>query len=157
MIVSKLDVDYPIYGYPKAIEKALAYLTSHDFTKWEGGRYEIDGDLMYANVDIVSTKSYEETKIEGHNNYIDVQYIVDGTEHMGVLHHNPKYPPVESYPERDAYYYDPALQDECMLHMKAGDFAVFYPSDLHRTLIAPEEPQTIRKVIVKVHTSLLRK
>ena len=46
----------------------------------EIGKYMIDGDRVYANVQQYVTKSYDEAKYEAHDHYIDVQCIVSGEE-----------------------------------------------------------------------------
>ena len=85
MIYQNIAIDYKQFHYPKAVERALEFLKAHDFTTFVGGRYPIEGDLMYANVDIVNTRIYEETKIEGHKDYMDVQFLVTGEEQMEIL------------------------------------------------------------------------
>ena len=42
------------------------------------------------------------------------------------------------------------------IHCPEGDYTVFFPSDIHRPLLAVDDkPIKIRKVVVKVHVSLL--
>ena len=64
--------------------------------------------------------------------------------------------PVESYPERDCYFYSNEAVDEGQIHCPEGDYTVFFPADVHRPLLAVNDtPIKIRKVVVKVHVSLL--
>lgn len=155
MIYSSLHIDYTQFHYPKAIQRALAFLQSHDFTTFAGGRYDIEGDLMYANVDIVSTKDRDHTKIEGHKDYMDVQFLVSGEECMEVLCLDSIPEPIESYTDKDCYFYHPDLKGTVQLSVREQDYCIFYPGELHRTLIAPKSPKEIRKVVVKIHKSLL--
>lgn len=155
MIFSTLHIDYKGFDYPKVIEQALAYLQAHDFTTFKPGSYDLIGRKMYANVDVVMTKPYEETKVEGHKDYIDVQCLIVGEERMEYLRNCGNYEPVEAYDDKDVYFYDPTLGGEAALTVKPLDYAIFYPGDLHRTLIAPAEGMEIRKVIVKIHRDLL--
>lgn len=154
MIHGQIHLDKQQFYYPKAIQKALEFLGAHDFSTWEPGSYEIDGRKMYANVDVVMTKAYEEAKVEGHKDYMDVQYVVYGDEIMA-WHNDGHEEPIEAYPDKDVYFYNPKLTDNGQVYMHSGDYAIFYPTELHRTLIAPGEVQEIRKVIVKIHKSLL--
>nr|WP_252894211.1 YhcH/YjgK/YiaL family protein [Veillonella denticariosi] len=111
---------------------------------------------MYANVDDVKTKLFEETKPESHKNYVDIQFMVCGEEHMGFFVDRGKVKPVESYPDRDCYFYPNEAVDEGMIHCPEGYYTVFFPSDIHRPLLAVnDKPIDIRKVVVKVHVSLL--
>ena len=156
MIYQSIAIDYKQFHYPKAVERALAFLNFHDFTTFTGGRYPIEGDLMYANVDIVDTRVYEETKIEGHKDYMDVQLLVIGEEQMEVLIRQTAPDVVEAYDDKDCYFYDPTQGGTVTITVRPGDYCIFYPGELHRTLIAPHEVQQIRKVVVKIHKSLLR-
>ena len=146
MIYQSIVIDYKQFHYPKAVERALEFLKAHDFTTFAGGRYPIEGDLMYANVDIVDTRVYEETKIEGHKDYMDVQFLVTGEEQMEILI-------CQTFPDVVE-----AIQGGTVkIDVRPGDYCIFYPGELHRTLIAPNEVQEIRKVVVKIHKSLLTK
>ncbi len=155
MIYQSIAVDYKRFHYPKAVERALEFLRSHDFMSFTGGRYPIEGDLMYANVDIVNTRVYEKTKIEGHKDYMDVQFLVSGEEQMEVLVRQTHPEMVEAYDDKDCYFYDPTQGGTVKIDVRPGDYCIFYPGELHRTLIAPREVQQIRKVVVKIHKSLL--
>ena len=155
MIYQNIAIDYTQFRYPKAVERALGFLKSHDFTTFAGGRYPIEGDLMYANVDIVNTRVYEETKIEGHKDYMDVQFLVVGEEQMEILIRQTFPDVVEAYDDKDCYFYDPTQGGTIKIDVRPGDYCIFYPGELHRTLIAPNEVQEIRKVVVKIHKSLL--
>ena len=155
VIYQSIAIDYKQFCYPKAVERALDFLKAHDFTTFEGGRYPIEGDLMYANVDIVNTRVYEETKIEGHKDYMDVQFLVDGEEQMEILIRQTFPDVVEAYDDKDCYFYDPMQGGTVKIDVRPGDYCIFYPGELHRTLIALNEVQEIRKVVVKIHKSLL--
>ena len=64
--------------------------------------------------------------------------------------------PVESYPDRDCYFYPNEAVDEGHIHCPEGYYTVFFPSDIHRPLLAVnDKPIKIRKVVVKVHVDLL--
>lgn len=67
------------------LQKALKYLAATDFTKVPNGRYELDGDRMYANVDTYTTGDSSKKKPEAHNKYIDVQFLGKGTEKFILL------------------------------------------------------------------------
>ena len=139
MFFSSITADYTKMGYPKAIVRALDFLKNTDLKALPGGRHAIEGDMMYANVDDVETKLFETTKPESHRNYVDIQFM-----------------PVESYPDRDCYFYPNEAVDEGHIHCPEGYYTVFFPSDIHRPLLAVnDKPIKIRKVVVKVHVDLL--
>ena len=111
---------------------------------------------MYANVDDVETKLFETTKPESHKNYVDIQFMVSGEENMGFFVDHGRVQPIESYPERDCYFYPNESVDEGTIYCPEGYYTVFFSSDIHRPLLAVnDKPISIRKVVVKVHVSLL--
>lgn len=156
MFFSNISTDYTKMGYPKAIVRALDFLAHTDLKALPGGRHPIEGELMYANVDDVETKLLASTKPESHKEYVDIQFMVNGEENMGFFVDRGLVKPVESYPERDCYFYPNESKDEGLIHCPEGYYTVFFPSDIHRPLLAVNDtPIRIRKVVVKVHVSLL--
>ena len=136
MFFSSITADYTKMGYPKAIVRALDFLKNTDLKALPGGRHAIEGDIMY--------------------NYVDIQLMVSGEENMGFFVDKGLVKPVESYPDRDCYFYPNEAVDEGQIHCPEGYYTVFFPSDVHRPLLAVnDKPIKIRKVVVKVHVSLL--
>ena len=56
--------------------------------------------------------------------------------------------------ERDLLFYI-GMENESTLTMVPGSFAVFFPTDVHRPGCVVDQPEAIRKVVVKVRASLL--
>lgn len=156
MFFSSIHADYTRMGYPAAIIRALDFLKNTDLQALPGGRHAIEGDMMYVNVDDVETRLFETTKPESHKNYVDIQFMVSGEENMGFFVDHGRVQPIESYPERDCYFYPNESVDEGTIYCPEGYYTVFFPSDIHRPLLAVnDKPISIRKVVVKVHVSLL--
>ena len=66
-------------------EKAFEYLISTDFEKIKPGKYQIDGEHIYAmvvNEDAVAMLD-STSEFECHNTYIDIQYVFGGVETVG--------------------------------------------------------------------------
>lgn len=156
MFFSSIHADYTRMGYPAAIIRALDFLKNTDLQALPGGRHAIEGDMMYVNVDDVETKLFETTKPESHKNYVDIQFMVSGEENMGFFVDHGRVQPIEFYPERDCYFYPNESVDEGTIYCPEGYYTVFFPSDIHRPLLAVnDKPIKIRKVVVKVHVDLL--
>ena len=62
---------------------ALKFLSETDFSKIELGRYELDGDNIFYMVQSYDTDP-DKTISEAHKKYIDIQYMVEGEEIIGV-------------------------------------------------------------------------
>lgn len=138
--------------YPKAIQFALDYLKNTDFDAMEAGVYELKGRDIYVQVLDLETKEKSAYQPEVHRNYLDVQYLHKGVELMAAsidLGNNPI--AVEYNSERDIQFYV-SVQNENEFRCEAGNFAVFFPEDTHRTAIFAGEAK-IRKVVVKIKMS----
>ncbi|NOU96429.1 DUF386 family protein [Paenibacillus sp. LMG 31456] len=117
------------------------------------GRIEINGDKMYASIMEFDAKPMEEQLAEKHELYIDVHYLIEGEETIGwsSLREDTKASkPYDS--EQDYALYEPS-QDETLLHLKPGMFAVFFPNDIHRPGMG--QSTRIKKAVVKIHVGLL--
>ena len=87
---------YRNLGIEGRYAKAVDWLKSQDLASLENGKYEIDGKMVYANVMSYTTIPWEEAKFEAHENYTDIQYIIEGQETM-------TYAPVEDLTVKTPY------------------------------------------------------
>ena len=83
MIIDQLKNASLYFEMSKKIETALAYLLDTDLPNIKPGRYEIDGSNIYALMQNYETKPKENGFWEAHRHYIDIQYIIKGTELIG--------------------------------------------------------------------------
>lgn len=129
------------------IQTALEYLAKTDFSTMTPGRYDLEGNTVYALVQQYITKPMEQGLWEAHRRYIDVQYVAEGVESMG-------YVSIGNLKVTQAY----APKDDCELFAgtgdfvtaRAGTFVIFFPEDAHMPCIASGTPAPVRKVVVKV-------
>lgn len=136
--------------YPKAINIALDYLSKTDFDNLEVGRYSIKGDSIYVQVLDLETKEKSQILPEVHRRYIDVQYLHSGVERIGVSPDLGDCQIAKDYDdERDILFYQ-KMENEVELIMRPGNFAVFFPEDIHRPACVDETSSKIRKVVVKI-------
>ncbi|HHQ6625572.1 TPA: YhcH/YjgK/YiaL family protein [Serratia fonticola] len=141
--------------YLPAIAKAVAYLQNTDFTILSAGRYEDPQTGYVVQVLDLHTQHKDELRPEVHRKNIDVQFLVSGTELIGVaadrgnnvIHQ-------ELLAQRDIIFYQD-VEDESWLTMQPGNFAVFYPQDVHRPACINQTSCDIRKVVVKIPITLL--
>jgi YhcH/YjgK/YiaL family protein len=134
-------------GLNEKFTKAFNYLRETDFFALDKGKYEVDGDSIFAIVNEFETQDRSECKLEAHKKHIDIQYIVKGTELFGYTP-NTGQKPVEDYDEvKDVAFYKDNVS---YLRLEAGMFIIFYPSDLHQPEVREFEPVTVKKVVVKI-------
>lgn len=129
------------------VKKCLAYALEHDLQSFEKGRYEIEGDDLYVNVVEYQTASVEERIWEAHKKYIDLHLMLCGQEQIDLSFiQNMK---LKEYVEKkDFLPMDGAKNCSVVLH--TGDFLVCDFSDGHRTGIAVEGKESIKKAIFKI-------
>ncbi|GAA3579220.1 YhcH/YjgK/YiaL family protein [Snuella lapsa] len=147
MIIDKLENATLYFGINDRIKKALNYIQQTDFKKLDLGKHNIDGDTIYALVYEYTTKHPDNSFLEAHRNYIDIQYIFEGIEQIGLTTlENQR--AVKTYNSADDY----ELFDETysLISLKKGLFAIFFPDDLHMPGIKMGNPSTVKKVVVKV-------
>lgn len=112
------------------------------------GRYDIDGDNVFALVQSYDTVPPADKKYESHRVYADIQYIVEGSE---VIYYAPTaglVPTMAYDATKDcSLYADPAAATP--LFMAAGRFAIFYAQDGHKPGCVHNMASRIKKVVVK--------
>lgn len=143
--------------YSKALAKGMAFLQSSNLLELEEGRYEIDGDKLFAMVSEPESEPKHDRKPEAHDRYIDIQYLAAGEgEIIGVSRRTPDSVPSEDYlGSRDIAFYSD-VKDETDVLLRPGMFAVFFPSDIHRPLCAVgDKGSKLKKVVVKIAVDLL--
>ncbi len=141
--------------YPKAIERAIDYIKSTNLNDIECGVYEIEGKKMIVQVFEDTTLPATQRRPESHKEHIDLQYLAYGNEQIGVTHNTNCYEIDEYIEARDLIFYK-EVQNETMIKMKPGNFAVFFPEDIHRPACMAEQSEKVRKVVIKIHLDLLK-
>ncbi len=126
---------------------ALKFLAETDFTKIDLGRYELDGDNIFYMVQSYDTDP-DKTISEGHKKYIDIQFMVEGEEIIGVADIDDEKELTEAKEENDVWFYNCKTEP---LTLSAGKYMVLYPNDLHCPGVATKgKAMNCRKVVVKV-------
>lgn len=137
-------------GLHDRFKKAFDFIRNTDLASKEAGRYEIDGENLFALVQEYDTVDFNDKFYESHKTYIDIQYIISGTEMMG---HGSKanLTVTDPYnPDKDVEKYQSARLSECRLD--SGFYAVFFPGDPHMPgcTIPGTESQAVKKLVLKI-------
>ncbi|ULL13526.1 DUF386 domain-containing protein [Paenibacillus sp. H1-7] len=141
--------------YPKAVNRGLEYIRSTDFSTLPLGKHEIEGDLMFALLQEASTRAWEEQRPESHRTYTDIQFLISGEEIIRVAPWSEDAKvSEEAFELKDIAFYE-QVGKESELVLSPGSFAVFYPGDIHRPCCRVNDNGTIKKVVIKIHKSLL--
>jgi YhcH/YjgK/YiaL family protein len=146
MIADKID-NAGLYGNLSGrLAKGLEVLKDPSLAQKDDGRYEIDGDDIFYMIQRYTTKKKSEARFEAHKRYIDIQAILSGEETIGCA-------PADELEVTEPYKPDvmflKAPERYTELHLPAGTFAVFHPSDAHMPCYHAA-PCEVTKAVVKV-------
>ena len=124
----------------------------HEITEY--GTFDLVGKKCYYTVAELNPKPFEETKLEGHHDYIDIQ-LTEGPVKWGVCpSDSPKLQVLEEYDSaKEAGFY---LSDDTVYYDQPADTPyvfVFFPKDLHNPSFAAdgaEYDKPLRKLVIKI-------
>jgi YhcH/YjgK/YiaL family protein len=139
------------FGNKEILSKALDFAVHFDRSQPDG-RYEIEGDKIYALVMTYSTKSAEELKFEAHKKYIDVQLLLDGQECLDITQDRKLDVEMAYSDEKDAALFKAPVVMSTVL-LEPGNFAILYPDDIHRPCRKVKDAKQVRKMVIKVRTN----
>lgn len=145
-----LHIDYYNYLSP-GIYWGLKYLKNTDFSTMENGKYEIKEGKVWAIVQDYNTKPESEGKYEAHRKFVDIQFIIEGEELIGVGNLDDCEAITEYDEEKDIIFLTP--KEGAKIELKkviAGEYMILMPKDAHMPSIAVESPSFIKKVVLKV-------
>jgi YhcH/YjgK/YiaL family protein len=147
MIIDKTDNIYKYTSLGEKFQKAFSFITDPELLFLEPGRYEIDGEEVYALINEYVTKDKSEGQLEAHKKYIDVQYVAKGEELIA-------YAPsdgqkiLSDYNEiKDVSFLEGG---KSFIKIEQGMFAVFFPDELHMPGIKTVNNKSVKKVVVKI-------
>ncbi|CAN7231921.1 YhcH/YjgK/YiaL family protein [Paenibacillus sp. LjRoot153] len=128
----------------------LDYLYTCSFDKIEDGVYPVGEDGTYLVVKTTATIPFSEALPERHQRYMDIHYILAGSETIGVARDCEKNQPVEVSPAIDDHTFFNAVEHEMVLTLYPGQYAIFLPLDVHRPWCKSNEADYVRKALLKV-------
>ena len=147
MIKDKLENSENYYSLSKNIRKGLEWLSSNDLINIENGKHIINGDSLYANVQEYETKS--DADYEAHKKYIDIQYIINGNEYIGVSNYDNCKTCKQYDPQKDIEFLT-LDEDDKYIELEEGEFMILFPNDAHKPSINPQKQTHVKKAVVKV-------
>jgi biofilm protein TabA len=137
----------------KGLERAFRFLEEEANTKLPEGRYEVDGDRVFAMVQKYTTRSGPLGRFEDHRKYVDVQYMVSGEELVYWTPTRGLEANTEYNEERDVIFYDRA-EKSSQIVLYPGYFCVVFPNDGHTPCRQVNGPCRVHKIVIKVSVNL---
>ena len=147
MVYDKIDNIETYKGLSEDIYEGLRFLQQAR-ADIENGVHPVTPRVK-AIVSEYETKPENENGYEAHRKFIDIQYLLKGTEKNCCL-------PIEKLKETkpykeetDAAFYEAAIPAR-ELTLGDGYFAIYYPHDGHMPCLKADEVEKVKKVVVKV-------
>ena len=146
MILDKLPNAPRYYTLHPLFEQAFRFLQESDLATLPLGQQAIVGRDLFAIISEGTGTTEKDAKLEVHRKYIDIQYVISGTDHMGWKDLAQCSEPSDPYnEERDAAFFPDRTNN--WFDVPAGSFTIFYPDDAHAAMVTEEN---VRKVVLKI-------
>jgi YhcH/YjgK/YiaL family protein len=146
--VNAMKMQEQIDRNPEVWKTMFGLLESTNFSGLDPGRYEGFGENLFYMVNQYVTKESESVKFEAHRKYIDLQYVTEGEEMMGVSGFEYA-TETESYiAENDIAFYTVSKAEYHTATPSA--FFVFFPEDLHQPGVMVRDPLAVKKIVFKI-------
>jgi biofilm protein TabA len=146
MIVDQLANARLYAGLSPRIAAALDYLCSQDLAALEVSAFAL-AEGLEVRVLRYDSRPHDRGVWEAHRHAIDLQYVVDGEEHV-------RYAPLS---ELEPGEYDAAKdflrlagEGGDLVTLGAGKFMLLWPTDGHMPCLAIGAPAAVKKVVIKI-------
>ncbi len=138
-----------VYHSLPGIAAAEDFLRRADPMTLAAGKYPLGGGVF---VNVNRYAPTEESKWEAHRNYIDLQYVVDGCETMCAALLDDAMDAGAYQSEKDIQFFGGAKDGRAVrMRFGAGDFALFFPGDVHMPGLRNEKTgDAVTKLVFKI-------
>lgn len=157
MIYGHISAKETEKAYAPRIREAIRYCRETDVSGMGESRFLLDGDRLIAQICDRVTEAKEKKLPEVHRRYAELQYMAEGRELMGYYPDKGDNEILEELlKEKDTIYYkENPDSEETMLLMTPGTYAIFFPEDVHRPFCMVEQPERVKKIVVKIDLDTL--
>ena len=149
MIIDSLTNASKYTGLHPLFAKAFEYINTTNLANIEVGKYEIADGLKAIFSDKPGMSAAASiAKFECHDKNIDIQVCIRGKETIGWKpRHNCTAPKGDYNTEKDVSFFNDV--PDMYFQLTNGQFAIFFPEDVHAPMIAGDD-NSIRKLVIKV-------
>ncbi len=147
MIIDTIQNASKYFSLHPSFKKAFEYINQTDLENAEG-TVEIEADNLKAIYSNKEGKTAEQalSKFECHNKNIDIQLCISGIETIGWKPRERCTQPKGEYSlEKDVLFYNDT--PDTFFQLQSGQFAIFYPEDVHAPMIGQG---LIKKLVIKI-------
>lgn len=145
MVFDKLENASIYYGLGPRFRQALEWLQGVNPDELEAGaKIDLSGNVFATCFDL-DTLPAQDSKLEAHRNYADIQCLLEGTERMGYALEGTMKAVSEYTP--DIQFFQGNWDT---LTLRPGNFYIVWPQDLHAPRVAAESVSRVKRLVIKV-------
>lgn len=132
-------------------DKAFLFLKENKLDTLTPGKYQIEGEDVYATVTEGPAKDFEKTAWESHRNYHDIHYVIKGKEKIGIAPVSSATVTKDYDSEKDILFYTAKGK----YYITDPDtFFIIFPQDAHRPGIKVEGFDEVKKIVIKIRKGI---
>ncbi len=149
MIIDTIQNASKYFSVHPLFEKAFEFINATDLINEPDGKSEISEGLkaIFSNKPGMPEQA-SVAKFECHNNFIDIQLCIKGIETIGWKPREKCTVENGGYnPDKDVQLYNE--QPDMYFRLTDGQFAIFFPEDVHAPMIG-DGVADIKKLVIKV-------
>ena len=146
MIIDRLDEARRYFPLHPLFPRAFEILGKPDLPTLQAGKHPIEGDRLYLVIALDEGAGTEWAVLEAHRKYIDIQFVIEGTDMIGwkpVRECTNVSQPYDASKDVELYGGSP----HSWTPVSGPGFAVYFPCDAHAPLGGTGR---LRKAIMKV-------
>ncbi|MCR5786889.1 MAG: YhcH/YjgK/YiaL family protein [Acholeplasmatales bacterium] len=149
MEINKLNNAYKYNYDTKYFKEAFNWLKNTNLKSLPVGKYEIDGDKVFAYVQEYNSLEFDECLFEAHLKYHDIQYIVEGVENFGFADATRLLIDKDYDEDKDVVFFKfPTTYSVATL--QSGSYIIASPTDAFQPRVKHEKSMFVKKIVVKV-------
>lgn len=149
MIIDSIKNAHKYYSVHPSFRKAFEALSAID-ENTPDERITVDGDNIFINLSAYTNKNVDDCLFESHKKYIDIQFVVNGSEIIDVCDIKGLEATDDRLETDDiAFYKNTEIFHTAFL--TEGEFVVLFPEEAHRPCVAPDgKGVKVRKAVAKI-------
>lgn len=136
-------------------DSIFQWLKSIDPVSMQPAKNVMTWSHAVAHCQDLALRTPENTQWEQHHKHIDLQWVVTGSERLAVTHDASILSAKNEYNEKKdvqnfKFKQAPSAEQYLLLDSDPKRFYLFFPNDVHECCGIAREPQTVRKIVVKI-------
>lgn len=137
---------YSVLGLP--VKKIAEFIKRAETEQLPEGRYELDGEALFAMIQEYDTRDKKDGMYEAHKIYADIQYMLKGQERMYVTDVERLQLVEDRTPESDIMFFEQSAEDASIL-VREGSVVLFFPEDAHLPCCIDQKQEKVAKIVFK--------